>query len=1041
MKDIFKANKILFLTAVLGLVLSIPLKAQWLNTNPGAGGQLQHVVCDPNYTGRMYLCSDMEGFYVSDDFGDHWQYKGWESPFSFVFNITVEPGNSERMYLTSSQGMAISDDAGTSWDVVSLFKGVSIATISVNPKDVNQICMAESWLETVIGNPQGVGRVFYSNDRGESWQLSQFLDRSSNKNIYSISFYPTEEKDDILVSISDGIFKTRDYVSWEKISAPDRTKACRGSDITPDGKWLYAVYIRDDNNTGVYVKKYDGGEWQELDAAGYLQSCNQTHWRPKIWPNSNDSIHYVLFGTLDAGGTYLDNALTEGRFLVKDDKVLGHVNKILSIKDDQEPFDVGWNAYWSHCRTYDYYPKSWEVPGVKRGVFTMSQQSTFRGDAAKTEQWIVNTCHLKSTVNDTRFYTTNGTASTWVWDIAGIENYVVQGMGDNGITESWDNGLSWTQKYAPAFWNVDALGIVEGTTPLILAGRTDGFGGALFENKGWLYYREVDVDNPGWGWTEVIDGKSPSTLKGLNPALNRIATIQSDPHKPQRVYVGTNDALYVTENIFELIKDNPAYYFKDISKSEIGSTLTRRVHVDPNDPDILYLRCWAGTFRIERQDDGAFDFIKLKIDGSDQSLNDGWGHNGDISVWKNDTTTYLMLTRNVDPHWELWLSADKGENFTLLLDKDKAFKIRPPGEWFKSQRPVRYGGLCGIDSTLFTSVHIRGDGDGLTKGISFLKGTIRPDSSIAWEDFTGDPGDGGFWFPAARSGKIWKDESGVPAIYIATMGAGMWKRSLAETSNAMAIFESDVSSGNLPLEVNFDASDSRPSESASEIVTYEWDFGDGSTAEGLSVSYTFTEQGSFTVKLRLTDDQGNMGVAYGIIEVQSYGPVADFVASSYEGVSGHPIQFYGELSYEESPDDSLVSYEWNFKDRETAVGKNVSHTFQDWGRFNVELTVRNSKNQSSKISKWVQVDLGSTVPVKEEDTQLQLFPNPVYGTLRVSFPQHYSLSIFNALGQEIYSLDDAYEALTLNTESWGRGIYLVYVRQGDVSEIRKILKY
>jgi hypothetical protein len=96
----------------------VQLSAQWMNANPGAGGQLQHVVCDPNITGRMYLCSDMEGFYVSDDFGDHWTYKGWEAPFSDIFNVAVEPGNSSRLYLTSPHGLAITDNAGDSWQIV-----------------------------------------------------------------------------------------------------------------------------------------------------------------------------------------------------------------------------------------------------------------------------------------------------------------------------------------------------------------------------------------------------------------------------------------------------------------------------------------------------------------------------------------------------------------------------------------------------------------------------------------------------------------------------------------------------------------------------------------------------------------------------------------------------------------------------------------------------------------------------------------------------------------------------------------------------------
>jgi hypothetical protein len=88
----------------------------------------------------------------------------------------------------------------------------------------------------------------------------------------------------------------------------------------------------------------------------------------------------------------------------------------------------------------------------------------------------VNTCHLFDTKNLTKMYRTNGTASTWVWDIAGKQNYVVMGMGDNGVTESWDNGMSWTQSFAPTFWNVDALEVVSGTKSITLAGRTDGFG-------------------------------------------------------------------------------------------------------------------------------------------------------------------------------------------------------------------------------------------------------------------------------------------------------------------------------------------------------------------------------------------------------------------------------------------------------------------------------------------------------------------------------------------------------------------------------------
>jgi hypothetical protein len=1035
-----KYTSLYFLVFVHFFLSAPDVSAQWHNANPGAGGQLQHVVCDPNVTGQMYLCSDMEGFYVSDDFGDHWEYKGWNSPFSFIFNIAIEPGNSNRLYLTSSQGIAISDDAGSSWQVIDQFKGMSVATIAVNPSDKNEICFAESWLESVIGTKNGAGKIYFSKNKGENWESSTFLNYTSNKNVYSINYHPSPDSKEIIIATDDGIFVSdNNYLSWKKIPSPANTTICQGCDFTPDGKWLYAVYIRKDGKTGVYVKNYESGEWQEPDPKGYLQNLSQTHWRPKVWSGSGERHHFVLFGVLKTGGDYNDNALNEGRFLVEGENIFGHVNQILKVKGAAEPFDVGWNAYWSHCRTYDYYPKNWEVEGVNRGVFAMSQQSTFRGDAAKPHDWVVNTCHLSDTKNLVKFYRTNGTASTWVWDIAGVKNYVVQGMGDNGIVESWNNGFSWTQQFAPAMWNVDALEVVKGTKTIVLAGRTDGFGGALAETKGWLYYREVDLNNPGGGWVEVINGKSLTSLKGLDPVFNRIATIQSDPHKPERVYIGTNSGLYVTDNIFELINNNPQYFFKSISQPVIGSTLTRRIHVDPNDENILYLRCWKGTYRIEKKEDQTYSFIKLKIAGSDQYLQDGWGHNGDITVWNNDTTTCLMVTRNMPADWELWISYDKGGNFSKILNKTSAFEIRAPGDWYSGQGPVIFGGLCGSDSLLFTSVHIRGGGDGLTKGFSFLKGTIRTDKSVIWEDFSGDPKKGGIWFPAARSGKIWEDGTGQAAIHLATMGAGMWKRSLADVQNAKAQFLSNVRTGNLPLIVEFDASASLPSETASEIIKYEWDFGDGKTGEGKIVSHEYLLENAFTAKLTVTDDMGNTDYAYSTIEGQVYVPVADFVASTYSGKMGHEIQFFGELSYDENPADSLVLYEWDFKDGTIKTGQNVTHTFTDWGRFNVKLTVKNSSLKSSLVTKSIVVEL-NTKAKEETINVLNVYPNPFTDKLGINLMGRAEIAVHNLMGQKIYSYNEFSDCLSIETSSWESGVYLLSVDQKGKIQFRKIIR-
>jgi PKD repeat protein len=53
--------------------------------------------------------------------------------------------------------------------------------------------------------------------------------------------------------------------------------------------------------------------------------------------------------------------------------------------------------------------------------------------------------------------------------------------------------------------------------------------------------------------------------------------------------------------------------------------------------------------------------------------------------------------------------------------------------------------------------------------------------------------------------------------------------------------------------VEFDASGSTDD---GEIVRYAWDFGDGQTGEGKTITHTYKTAGTFTVKLTLTDDRG-----------------------------------------------------------------------------------------------------------------------------------------------------------------------------------------
>jgi len=71
---------------------------------------------------------------------------------------------------------------------------------------------------------------------------------------------------------------------------------------------------------------------------------------------------------------------------------------------------------------------------------------------------------------------------------------------------------------------------------------------------------------------------------------------------------------------------------------------------------------------------------------------------------------------------------------------------------------------------------------------------------------------------------------------------------------SFAIAEPPVGCAQSGQAVRLDASASTTSE-GSEIVSYEWDFGDGTTGEGVSVSHIYDRCGRFTIGLTVTNDR------------------------------------------------------------------------------------------------------------------------------------------------------------------------------------------
>ena len=71
-----------------------------------------------------------------------------------------------------------------------------------------------------------------------------------------------------------------------------------------------------------------------------------------------------------------------------------------------------------------------------------------------------------------------------------------------------------------------------------------------------------------------------------------------------------------------------------------------------------------------------------------------------------------------------------------------------------------------------------------------------------------------------------------------------------------ALFYADQLQGSAPLVVLFDASDTVAGYLDDSVVSFSWDFGDGSSGSGISVSHTFESAGTFAVVLTVLNTDG-----------------------------------------------------------------------------------------------------------------------------------------------------------------------------------------
>ena len=200
-----------------------------------------------------------------------------------------------------------------------------------------------------------------------------------------------------------------------------------------------------------------------------------------------------------------------------------------------------------------------------------------------------------------------------------------------------------------------------------------------------------------------------------------------------------------------------------------------------------------------------------------------------------------------------------------------------------------------------------------------------------------------------------------PGIYTVKMTATAGSGSDTETktdyitvgttvaSVPVAAFEADVTSGQAPLTVQFtDTSTNSPQ-------SWSWNFGDGTSTLAQNPKHIYSEPGTYTVTLEVTNSDGSdTEIKTGYISITSAQepgtsettkPVAAFTADKIRGSA--PLK----VTFTDQSEGSPTSWVWYFGDGKTSTKQNAMHTFAKKGTYTVILKVINDEgiNVKTKI--------------------------------------------------------------------------------------------
>ncbi len=242
------------------------------------------------------------------------------------------------------------------------------------------------------------------------------------------------------------------------------------------------------------------------------------------------------------------------------------------------------------------------------------------------------------------------------------------------------------------------------------------------------------------------------------------------------------------------------------------------------------------------------------------------------------------------------------------------------------------------------------------------------------------------------------------------------------------------------------------------LIDYHWWYGDGNSSRLVSPTHTYTQAGTYIVYLSMFD---SLNTCFDSTSYYVTVPVSNCSASYTIGVDSNAA--FGVVLTNTSSNLSTHNYYWSFGDGNTANVRNPTHTYSNFGSYQVCLTIIDSiQNCTSTFCDSVGMDsLGRlkanafglrvmdpvVTSLDEEDLNnvISIYPNPAEDLISIDLSSLESverIQLFDLSGKvvlETSSVSNSQKSV-LDLSELEKGVYIVRINSGSELYTQKIVK-